>query len=185
MQTETEYPTLADTQELLEVIRIDVNWAWRVSEAIGRFIKRDTGPGWVGETIDGLRRLADGGESDLRSSIPDFAPEGPTLLARPVTHFIDAQCYDSVQAMVMVEAAPSTQIVMTAMWSLRTWGRGRSAEELAEAKAELVQKIARCVTYSDAQQKQPVETLIVGLLNAPNGIHARGEAVVLSIPHLL
>jgi Clp amino terminal domain, pathogenicity island component len=185
MQTATGDPTLEDAQELLEVIRVDVNWAWRVSEAIARFIKRDTSPGWVGETMAGLRRLADGSESDVRPSMPDFAPAGPTLLARPVIHFEDAQCYDSVQALVIVKAAPSTQIVMSGMWSLRTWGRGRSAEELAEAKVELVQKIAQCVKYSDAQQQQTVETLIVGLLNAPNGMHARGEAVVLSLPHLL
>ncbi len=185
MQTVTEYPTLEDAQDILEVIRSDVNWAWRVSEAIAWFIKRDTGPGWVGETMDRLRRLADEGESDVRSSMPDVTPEGPALLARPVIHFADAQCYDSVQAMVIVKAAPSTQVVMAAMWSLRTWGRGRSAEELAEAKAELAHKIAQCVEYSDAQQKQTVETLIVGLLNAPNGMHARGEAVVLWLPHLL
>jgi hypothetical protein len=90
-----------------------------------------------------------------------------------------------VQAVVIVKAAPSTQIVMAAVWSLRTWGPGRSTQELAEAKTELVQKIGQSVRYSEAQQRQTVETLIVGLLNAPNGMHARGEAVVLSIPHLL
>ena len=51
MRTVMDAPTLEDAQELLEVIRVDVNWAWRVSEAIARFINRDTASRWVSETM--------------------------------------------------------------------------------------------------------------------------------------
>ena len=117
--------------------------------------------------------------------MPEFNPVDSTNLARPVIHFVDAQCYDQVQAMVIIKAAASTRMVMACLWSLRTWGRGRSAEELAAAKAELAREIARQMKDADAQQRQTIESWIRGFLNAPNGLHARGEAVVLSIPHLL
>ena len=52
MQTGMDGPTLEDAQELLEVVRVDVNWAWRVSEAIARFIKRDAAARWASETTD-------------------------------------------------------------------------------------------------------------------------------------
>jgi hypothetical protein len=189
MQTAKESMTLEDAQEILEVIRIDVNWAWRVSEAIARFINRDTASLWVSETMDELIRLAGGrenvGAQDIHLSMPEFDPVDPTILARPVIIFVDAQCYDQVQAKVVMKAASSTQLVAARMWSLRTWGRGRSSDELKEAKVELLQEIVRQMKCSDAQQRQMVETLVRGFLNAPNGAHARGEAVVLSIPHLL
>ncbi len=189
MRTVMDAPTLEDAQELLEVIRVDVNWAWRVSEAIARFINRDTVSRWVSETMDQLSRLADPPESisahDIRVSMLEFDPVDLTILARPVIHFVDAQCYDQVQAMVIIKAAASTQIVMACLWSLRTWRPGRSAEELTAAKAELVQKIERQMQGADAEQRQTVESWIRGFLNVPDGLHPRGEAVVLSIPDLL
>ena len=115
----------------------------------------------------------------------EFDPVDSTILARPVIHFVDAQCYDQVQAMVIIKAAASTQIVMACLWSLRTWRPGRSAEELTAAKAELVQKIERQMQGADVEQRQTVESWIRGFLNVPDGLHPRGEAVVLSIPDLL
>ena len=99
--------------------------------------------------------------------------------------FIEAKQTNPLEVTIAVSAMSLAIVLVSALWSLRAWKRARGEEEFLKAKIALIKTVSRQIRCKDPDQLQEVETLILGLFAAPNGLHERGEEVLLSIPHLL
>jgi Clp amino terminal domain, pathogenicity island component len=176
-QADGEKITLQETQEILDVLRIDVNWVWRVSETIARYVKGDSAPYWVGQTLEELRALAGPGGTPervgTRLNTIEFDPLDETLLERPLITFIEAKQINPLEVTIAITARSLTILLVSCIWSLRTWKRAKSEEEFMKAKISLMKRMAQQIKCERPSQLQEIETLVLGLFNAPNGLHER------------
>jgi hypothetical protein len=184
-----EVATLEDTLDTLEVLRLDVSWSWRVSETIVRLKDEKTMPYWAHQTVEQLKRAATNSSKDGKIgaylNTIEFDPLEDILLQRPLIRFLNARHVNPIEVTIAIAAASMTVVMMAALWSLRTWKKIRSDDEFASAKAELLKRITRQITCKDIKQLKEIETLVLGLLNCPNGVHEKGDEISISVPHLL
>jgi hypothetical protein len=182
-------PSLQEVQEVLETLRLDVNWAWQVSESIVRFAGGDRRTYWVNQTVEELRRLAESGTQQgakrAYSNSVEFDPLDQTRLPRPLNTFIQARHVNPVEVTIAVAVGGVTLLMVASMWSLRLWKRASAEEQISNAKALLLKQIARQIRCDDVGQLREIETLVLGLLNTPSGFQGQGEEVSISVPHLL
>ena len=181
--------SLEDISDALEVVKLDVNWSWRVSETLCRIAAPNPLPYWADQTVEQLKRWADvpeqaGYMSGYLNTV-EFDPLDDATLERPFVRFINAVHYNPVEITIAVSAASLTLLLIASLWAIRTWKKLKIDEGFAAAKTELIKRISAQILCDSPGQLREIETLLLGPLNSPNGLHEKGEEISISVPHLM